>query len=365
MIIDANSISLFVEALLVAAGAEADIAAEVATHLVGSNLAGHDSHGVIRVAQYIGRIESGELDPKARPVVLRDEGVTALIDAQRGFGHFATAFAFDWALGRARERGMAAAAIRHCTHLGRLGEFTERAAKADMLAILTVGAAGPGVGGMVPFGGSERFLGANPWSFSIPANAEQDVVVDASSSMVAEGKVKVALATGSALPPGVITGRNGEPTTNPRDFSEGGLVPLGGEVAGHKGTGLALASALFGALAMIGDDEPTMIGASVGPGFEGAPGQLAGVFLLVIDPSRFGDPDRYKGLVGGAIAAMGRILPAPGFTRVRIPGEPEAAAREGHLRDGIELPEATWRDLAQVAANYRVPLPATAAPPGR
>jgi len=365
VIIEAAKLRLFIEALLISAGAESDIAAEVARHLVGSNLAGHESHGVIRVPQYVGRIESGELDPKARPVVLRDDGVTALIDARRGFGHFATAFAFDWALGRARERGMAAAAIRHCTHLGRLGEFTERAANADMLAILTVGAAGPGVGGMVPFGGSQRFLGANPWSFSIPANAERDVVVDASSSMVAEGKVKVALANGSSLPPGVITGRNGQATTNPQEFADGGLVPLGGEVAGHKGTGLALASALFGALGMIGDGEPTMIGASVRAGFEGAPGQLAGVFLIVIDPARFGDAARYKDLVDGAVAALHQIPPAPGFTHVRVPGEPEAAAREGHLRNGIELPDATWRDLSQVAARYGVPAPATRAPSGR
>jgi LDH2 family malate/lactate/ureidoglycolate dehydrogenase len=357
VIIDAATLRAFTEELLVAAGTDSEIAAEVAAHLIGSNLAGHDSHGVIRVPQYVARIQSGELDPKARPVMLREGDVTALIDARRGFGHFATGFAFDWAIARARERGLAAAAVQHCTHMGRLGEFTERAADARMLAILTVGAAGPGVGGMVPFGGSERFLGANPWSFSIPAAAEHNVVVDASSSMVAEGKVKVALAADSMLPPGVITGANGRPTSDPREFAAGGLVPLGGEVAGHKGTGFALASALFGALAMIGDGQPTTIGASVQTGFEGRAGQSAGVFLLVIDPARFGDADQYRHLVDSTVSAMHEVVPAPGFARVLVPGDPEANARAKRLRDGIELPEATWTDLVRVATQYGVPAP--------
>jgi uncharacterized oxidoreductase len=357
MVVEAAVLQAFTEALLAAAGAEPDIASEVAAHLVGSNLSGHDSHGVIRVPQYVARIETGDLDPTARPVILRDGDVTALIDGRRGFGHFATAFAFDWAIRRARERGLAAAGIRHCTHMGRLGEFTERAAEAGMLAVLTVGAAGPGVGGMVPFGGSERFLGANPWSFSIPAEAEPDVIVDASSSMVAEGKVRVALASGSTLPPGVISGPAGRPTTDPREFASGGLVPLGGAVAGHKGTGLALASALFGGLAMIGDDEPTLIGASVQPGFEGSEGQLGGVFLLVIDPARFGDADGYRRQVDRTVAALHRVAPAPGHARVLVPGEPEAGARETRLRNGVKLPEQTWRELEQVAARYGVAVP--------
>ena len=254
----------FVLRVLLGLGAEPDIAEEVARHLVRANLSGHDSHGVLRVPQYAEQVDSGELAPSARPSLLRESPVTALIDAQRGFGHFSTAFALDWAIRHARDLGVSAVAVRHSSHIGRVGEYGERAAAAGLIAIVTVGAAGPGVGGMVLFGGRQRFFGANPWCMAFPVAGGDPVLLDASSSTVAEGKVRLARASGKALPPGCIIDADGRPTTNPHDFYAGGaLSPLGGEVAGHKGYGLAMASALIGALSMVDDPDHTLIGASV------------------------------------------------------------------------------------------------------
>jgi uncharacterized oxidoreductase len=242
--------------------------------------------------------------------------------------------------------------------MGRLGEFTERAAAEGFLSILTVGAAGPGVGGMLPFGGVERFFGANPWSFSVPGGPAGDVVVDVSSSTAAEGKVRLALARGDQLPVGIVTGSDGQPTTDPHAFSGGGLAPLGGDVAGHKGMGFALASALFGALAMIGDPDPTLIGASVQSAHEGSAGQLAGVFLIVIDPSAFGDPEEYVRLVSTTLTALRGVPPAPRVERVLVPGEPEAQARQQRSQHGLQLPEQIWSDLVGLAKRYEVAVPA-------
>ncbi|HYL82223.1 MAG TPA: Ldh family oxidoreductase, partial [Candidatus Acidoferrum sp.] len=213
-----------------AVGADHDVAAEVARHLVRANLSGHDSHGVIRVAKYIAQCDRGELTPAARPTIARENEVTALIDGHRGFGHFATAFALDWALGKARERGLAAAAIRHCTHIGRVGEYSERAAGQGYICLMTVGAAGPGVGGVALYGSRSRFFGANPWSMAVPALGGPPVLFDGSTSMIAQGKIWVAGDKGVALPPGCIVDKNGNPSTKPEDFFAGGaLLPLGGE----------------------------------------------------------------------------------------------------------------------------------------
>ena len=111
----------FITRVFQAMRADQDVAAEVARHLVRSSLSGHDSHGVIRVAHYVGQTDRGELVPSARPAIAHETETVGLIDAHRGFGHFATAFTLDWALKRARQHGLAAAAIRHCTHIGRLG----------------------------------------------------------------------------------------------------------------------------------------------------------------------------------------------------------------------------------------------------
>ncbi len=153
-----------------ALGADQDVAAEVALHLVRSSLSGHDSHGVIRVAHYVGQIDRGELIPSARPAVAHETEIIALIDAHRGFGHFATAFTLECALKKARQHGLAAAAIRHCNHIGRLGEYTERAAEQGFVCILTVGVAGSGIGGLALYGSRRRFFGANPWSMAVPVH---------------------------------------------------------------------------------------------------------------------------------------------------------------------------------------------------
>jgi uncharacterized oxidoreductase len=170
-------------------GADPDVAAELARHLVGSNLAGHDSHGVIRVPQYVGDVDRGLIVPSARPVVARESAVAALVDAHRGFGQHSTMFALEGAMTRARQHGVAMVAVRHSTHIGRLGEYGERTAAEGLIGIVTVGAVGAGIGGVVPFGGRARFLGTNPWALSVPGRARR-FIFDAATSTLAEGKVQ-------------------------------------------------------------------------------------------------------------------------------------------------------------------------------
>jgi LDH2 family malate/lactate/ureidoglycolate dehydrogenase len=346
----------FVDAVARRMGADADVAAELARHLVGSNLAGHDSHGVIRVPQYVGDMDRGLIVPSARPALIRETPVAGLVDAGRGFGQHSTMFALEWAMARARQHGVAMVAVRHSTHIGRLGEYAERTAGEGLIGIVTVGAVGDGIGGVVPFGGRTRFLGTNPWALSVPGRARH-FVFDAATSTLAEGKVRVARAAGKPLAPDAIVDRDGRPSRDAEAFYAGGaLLPLGGAVAGHKGYGLGLASALLGALGMIDDREPTLVGAAP-PESTDARGRIAGVFLQVVDPAAFGDPARYAELVDAALDAAKRQAPADGVTEVLVPGEPEARARAERSRAGIPLPAATWGELAKVADRFGVPLP--------
>lgn len=353
-----GALERFVFEIIRAVGADAEVAGEVARHLIRANLSGHDSHGVIRLPQYVRQIDGGEYVPSARPEVVRETAVTALIDAHRGFGHYSTAFALDWAMARARKHGLAGAAVRHSMHIGRLGEYTERAGEQGMIAIVTAGAGGPMVGGMLLHGGRGRFFGANPWSIGIPAAGRPPMMFDGSTSTIAEGKVRVARDKGAELPDGCIVDSQGRPTRNPNDFYAGGaLVPLGGALAGHKGYGLAMASALIGALAMIDDPDFTLIGASVYEKSDDPRGRVAGVFVLVIDPAAFGDGDHYRALVAEHLAAAKRMPPGPGREEVILPGEPEIVTRVQRSRDGVALPEATWQDLVKVAERFGVDLP--------
>jgi LDH2 family malate/lactate/ureidoglycolate dehydrogenase len=355
--VDPASLQATATGIFIHLGAPEDIAAEVAGHLVRANLAGHDSHGAIRIPQYAQQIAAGVIHPAARPSIIGGRGATVLVDGARGFGQVAAVFALREAMSRAHIHGIAGAAIRHANHLGRVGDYAETAAAEGLVTILTVGGAGPGVGAATPFGGAARFLGTNPWSMGIPVGNEDHppVLIDFATTVVAEGKVKVARAKHEALPAGCIVDKDGNPSTDPEEFYGGGmLLPFGG----HKGYGLALASALMGPLAVIDDATPTLAG-NLGDTRTGADlaARGAGAFLVVIDPSAFGDATHYRDHVERVTDALKKV-PGAGSNTVMLPGEPESRTTASRKASGISIPDDTWDAIDALAQAHGVPMPA-------
>jgi hydroxycarboxylate dehydrogenase B len=352
-VIEPQELQTFAAEVFERLGTPSDAAIEVAAHLVRANLAGHDSHGAIRIPQYALQIGQGIIQPGARPEVVSRRGASLLIDGGGGFGQFSTAFALERAIEIAGELGVACAAIRRANHIGRVGDYAESAARRGYVAILTVGSAGPTVGGATPFGGAQRFLGTNPWSIGIPSSQDAPVLVDFATTVVAEGKVRVARAKHEALPQGCIVGKDGKPSTDPEDYYAGGmLLPFGA----HKGYGLALASAMLGGLAAIGDPNPNLAG-SPSPTSDTNRERMAGAMIVVIDPGAFGDRSEYAESVGRLSDAVHRVPPAPGFSRVLVPGEPEATTTAQRRQSGIALPDDTWEAIATVASEVDLTMP--------
>jgi hydroxycarboxylate dehydrogenase B len=356
-LVDADALRALTRDVVLAMGAASETAEEVARHLVMANLSGHDSHGVIRLAQYVAEQDAGQLVPEAQVELLRASAVCALFDANRGFGQRSTMVATEWVIDQAREHGLAAAAVRHSTHIGRLGEYTERLAGAGLVGIVTVGIAGPGSGRVAPFGGMTPFLGTNPWSIGVPAGARPPLIFDAATSSVAEGKVRLALAKGAEAPEGAVLDSTGRHTRDAAQLYAGGtLTLLGGELAGHKGFGLSLAAALVGGLSMIDDLQPTSAG-TMQRQPAGWSQRLSGVFLVGIDPAAFGDALEYQRQVAAVLDAAAAERAQPGVERVMVAGDPERASREVRLREGIPLPPAIWEGLVVIAARFGLQLP--------
>lgn len=348
----------YAHGVIVAMGASEEIATETAHHLVRSNLSGHDSHGILRLPQYVAQADAGLLIPSAVPTAIGGIGATLLLDAGFGFGQYSTAFALDRAFALARQHGVSAVAVRHSTHIGRLGEYTERAGITGMIAIVTIGTAGPQSGRVVPFGGTEPFFGTNPWSYGVPVAGHEPMVYDAATSVVAEGKVRFAQSKGVPMPSESILDADGNPTTDPNKFYAGGaLLPVGGAVAGHKGYGLAMSSALVAALAIIDDATPSNADTTLRPAGPRPRGKVAGVFLIAIDPAAFGDAAHYQAMTAETVEAVMQVPPAVGVREVLVPGIPEVRSRATRERDGILLPDATWRDLIVLAERFGVAMP--------
>jgi uncharacterized oxidoreductase len=162
----------------------------------------------------------------------------------------------------------------------------------------------------------------------------------------------VARSKGAPVPAGAIVDSDGEPSLDPADYYDGGaMLPLGGAIAGHKGYGLALASALIGGLAMVDDEEASTAGTASTPK---SPGWLAGAFVIAIDPEWFGGAERYRTAVAGALAGLRRQPAAEGVAEVLIPGDPERRSRALREREGIPIPDPVWSDLLEVADRYGV-----------
>jgi LDH2 family malate/lactate/ureidoglycolate dehydrogenase len=345
--IEAARLEAITRRIMEAAGATPSNAQAMARSLVAANLAGHDSHGVMRVPGYIAAIRAGELLPAAIPAVERETAAGALVNGNWTFGQVSCAFATDVAIARARERMASVVGLVRCHHSGRLGEYAEQATAAGVI-LLVFGGGLAGSPLVAPFGGSRAALGANPIAAGFPADAEHGpFIMDFATTVVAEGKVRVARDSGKLLPPGAIVpgaivDREGRPSVDPNDFYAGGmLLPFGG----HKGYALSLfAELLITALLGAGDwAEDGRGGRTFG---------RSGVLFLAIDPRMFDAADGVERRAAETLANMTAVPPAPGFGRVMTPGEPERQTAAERGRAGIPLPMTTWESLRAIAEEY-------------
>jgi LDH2 family malate/lactate/ureidoglycolate dehydrogenase len=313
--------------IFVAAGVPAESAAQVAASLVDANLAGHDSHGVIRVSSYVEAVQHGRIVATATPEVVHQTASTAVVDGHWAFGQLTARCAMQVAIDKGQRSGLAGVSAVACNHIGRLGEWVEMAASAGCIGFATVSAQGQGLIA-APFGGAERALGTNPIAFGLPSATRGAVVVDFATTTVAEGKLQVARAKGMDVPAGSIIDAAGRPSTSPGDFYAGGaLLPFGG----HKGYGLAVVSqllsvALTGALGYANGDF------------------ASGAFFWCVDPAAFGSREAYGEAADALLTRLKAVRAAPGFDQVMLPGEPEQRAR-AERAVGIPIDDVTWSKL--------------------
>jgi LDH2 family malate/lactate/ureidoglycolate dehydrogenase len=324
------------DAILRAMGADVEAARIVAAHMMDAHLAGHDSHGIPMLLVYHDLIGRGRIVPNARPVIVRETPVAALVDARKSFGHLSTLLATDLAISKAREHGVAAIGVTHDNHNGRLGHYPERAARAGVALLITVGRLGTSA---APYGGRTSVLGTNPIAVGFPAAGRPPFVLDMATTPIAGGRARAARANGEALPPGVALDRNGNPTTDPHAYFDGGaMLPFGG----HKGYGLSLMATLLSSV---------LVGSGEDAGKMPSGGKT---FLLGIDTGLFGSRDVAADGAARLLERVKAVPAAPGFDEVLIPGERAARSAAHYRAEGIPVPDDTWKSVLDLAARLGV-----------
>ncbi len=331
------------------AGVPADEARIVAASLVASNLLGHDSHGVIRIPQYLVMIREKQVVPGVPVDVIRETPATALLDGNYGSGQIVGGKAMEIAIDKAAQCGSSSVAVRNSNHVGRLGEYPMMAAERGMIGMAMVNNHGGGLC-MASWGGVERRLSPNPMACAIPTGRDRPFLLDMTSSVCAEGKLRVARNKGDTLPEGWIINSDGNPSTDPAAFygpPQGALLPLGGSV-GYKGFGLCMMMDI-------------MAGALSGAGCSGSSDALGlqALFITVTDIAAFATPVEFEKHVEQLTEYVKSPPLLPGVDEVLAPGEPEFRREEERLADGIPIDDGTWRQIVEAAESVGADLSAT------
>ena len=324
--------------VLMAADTPHHIAENVAEILVNANLAGHDSHGVIRIPSYLQSIADGKTQPAAEPEFIDETSNTLRIDGGNGFGHHTARKAMERAIEKAKEADTCSVTLVRTGHIGRLGEYAEQAAQAGCIGITTNGNGVKDGGNIVPFGGASGALGTNPISVGVPTGDDAPFVIDFATSMIAGGKIMFAQSRGVDLPEGCIVDKHGNPSVETADFYDGGfLLPFGK----HKGYAFSLLMCLLGGLS---------------GNFDVGRGAMGGQFMQVLNVSAFTPLEAYQQGVRAFLDGIKSIPPAPGFDEVLVPGDYEHRSRVQRLAHGVDVPDTTYQQILECAEKLKVPL---------
>jgi len=269
----------WIERLFSAAGSEATEARLTADHLVGANLAGHDSHGAGMVPRYVSSLLNGELQLNRSVEVVSDTGSILLLDGQRGIGQSIAFQAMEIAIERTRAHGVSVLALRNSHHIGRVGHWAEQAAAAGFVSVHFVNAVS-GQPIVSPYGGIDARFNTNPFTVAIPREDNEPILLDFATSAIAQGKVRVAYNKKAKVPPDALIDAEGRPTDDPAVMFEpplGSLIPF----AAHKGFALSMVCELLGA-ALTGGET------SQPANFAKRYGVWNNMLALLFDPARLG-----------------------------------------------------------------------------
>ena len=349
-VIDAGALRACMERIFEKEGFSSEDARAIADVLMQADLFGIESHGAQRLMYYHRNIRSGSVNVSAKPEVLRETPVSALIDGHFGMGALVAQFAMRMAIEKAKQSGVGMAVVRNSSHYGIAGYYTLMAER-EGLAAFSMTNTGPI---MVPTFGREMMLGTNPMAFCMPADPVP-FWFDASTTVVTLGKVEVCQKRGRPMPQGWTIGPDGAPCTDASRMNasilageRGGILPLGGEGethGGHKGYCLGImVEALTGVLAQ-GMTSPQMCGAH---------GDHTCHFLLAFDPAMFGDPADIRARMSAYLAALRASEKMPGCARIYTPGEKAFEAMARRLREGVPVEENTLAEVRQIAGELGV-----------
>jgi uncharacterized oxidoreductase len=328
----------------------------IAERLCGSNLKGHDSHGIVRVPRYVEWMERDWVFPNIETELIIDAGALACLDAKQGFGQVAGERAVDEGIARAKKHGVSVVGLKNSGHLGRIGDWAERAADAGFVSFHFVNVRGSLL--VAPFGGTDRRGSTSPLAIGIPSKGKEHIILDMATSTVAEGKVMVAQKGGKPLPQGALIDSSGNLTINPEvmygkisddevpdsENGSGAITAFGL----HKGSGINFMMEMLGG---------ALTGSGVSAGIDDKEKRkfANGMLSIYISVEKMVDLDYFSKEVQ-SYADFVRASPASDKNgKVLIPGDKEIITNNDRLANGLPVAPIVWENIKQTAQKLEIP----------
>jgi LDH2 family malate/lactate/ureidoglycolate dehydrogenase len=300
---------------------EAEHAGIVADHLIDAAAAGHGFAGLPRVLALVNQLKDR---PKAGAIMVEERGSNAaLIDGGGHNGYVTSVLGIDKAIELAKRNRIGIVGVRNTWFSGRLAYYVDRAAQAGLIALHSANTAAR----VAPAGGIDRIFGTNPISFAFPCDPDP-LVIDFGTGMTTWGEVLLREKLNKPLEPGWAVSADGQPTTDPTEALNGAFLPWGG----HRGYGVALIVQVLAILCgsrIVVDDVAE-----------------CGFFFLVFDPELLMPLAEFRTKVSELVRHIEASRPAPGVSKVRVPGRGSAAARTAvRDRGAIEVDDSIYQSL--------------------
>ena len=312
--------------------------------LMMSDMYGIQSHGMQRVVRYHKGIEKGLIDIKAKPEVVFETPVSAVVEGHDAMGQLVGHFAMELAIKKAKESGIGIVSARNSNHYGIAGYYADLALKEGLIGFSCTNSEAI----MVPTFARKAMLGSNPIAFTMPAEP-YNFFFDASTTVVTRGKLEMYNKLGKELPNGWALNKDGKASQdagevlgNISDHVGGGIMPLGGnteQLGSHKGYGYGMLCEIFASIfSQGGTSNKCMTGgrSNICHGF------------MAINPAIFGNPEDVKKHFSTFLQELREAPKAEGADRIYTHGEKEAEAIEVCRKEGVPVIDKTVAELFDV-----------------
>ena len=349
--VSAESLETFVSGMFRHTGCSTSHAATVARCLVLTNLWGIDSHGVLRVPEYLDRLRSGATNPTPNIRTLKADSGLEVLDADNGPGYVAASAAMSRAIEIAEQDNIAAVGIINSNHCGATALYARMAVEHGMIGVAMSNVAP----NMVMPGASEAITGNNPVAVAVPTFGEFPFVLDISMSAVAGGKLLVAARNGEEIPLGWATDKDGRPTSDPKTGFEGFLLPM----AAHKGFGIALLVDILTGVITGGSFQQHLKSMYRHPDDPSRTAHL----MLVMNPLVFMSKNVLQRRMGEFFDTVKESPMWDERSEMLLPGEIEHRSEQERRRSGIPLPRTLYDELLRIGDEMSLDRELSLVPP--